>query len=441
MDTPLSSFIATTGTGQHTKTIPDDPTPRDQAIYVPSLPPGFCKDIYAKNWSRALPKGVTPDDLNILNPNSKLLNLSYVMTSAGQALPQSRPCIITERDRRSSVVIADNSGFQTASLGKAITTDEHRMKILKWQEKIADIGLVLDVPTGPLMDPNNTYVYKTQRECLQATLTHTEFWKKNHSPGQIRWLSILQGNDQRFADMWYRETMKHADFCNGVAFAGPLRHNFDHVIGRLLQMAEENRLQGMSHVHILGTNELDVAVMLTAIQRAINKWINPTLRISYDTGAPSKMLRWNQIYSLPRFDGNSMTMQSVDAPDGPEFLHSNRRWPWPSEIGDAMMMKDFVVRPNKPNARYRDTLSNHLMVHHNIGSLCSGIALANRVFDMQIVNHRHEIGRQVGAAIEAVERIFESGGNQAVFQKLKGAFTLLRHGKKLDAGDDLRDLD
>ena len=441
MDTPMSSFIAATGTGQRSKVIPDDPTPRDQAIYVPSLPPGFCKDIYAKHWVRELPKGVTPDDLNILNPHSKLLNLSYVMTSAGQALTQSRPCIITERDRRSSVVLVDSGGYQTASSGLMVSTDAQRQKLLTWQESVGDICFSLDIPTGPLMNASKPYVCATQRECLTKTIEHLDYWQRHHSPGKVRWLSILQGNDTRFADTWYRETMKHADFCNGVAFAGPLRHNFDHVIGRLLQMAAENRLQGMSHIHCLGTNELDVAVMLTAIQRAINRHINPTLRISYDTGAPSKMLSWNQIYSLPRFDGNSMTMQSVDAPDGPEFLHSALRWPWPSEIGNTMLMKDFVVRPNKPNARYRDTLSNHMMVHHNIGSLCAGIALANRVFDVQIVNRRHEIGRQVGAAIEAVDRIFESGGSQAVFHKLKGVFTLLRHGKKIDAGDDLRDLD
>jgi hypothetical protein len=106
-----------------------------------------------------------------------------------------------------------------------------------------------------------------------------------------------------------------------------------------------------------------------------------------------------------------------------------------------MLMKDFVVRPNLPNARWRDTQSNHLMVHHNIGALCSGIAQANRVFDVQTTDHEHVVGRHVGAAIEAVERIFQSGGSQAEFQRLKGVFTLLRHGKTPDAGDDLRDLD
>ena len=77
-----------------------------------------------------------------------------------------------------------------------------------------------------------------------------------------------------------------------------------------------------------------------------------------------------------------MQQRPLDAPDGPEYLNSLRRWPWPSPIGDKMLMKDFVVRPNLPNARWRDTQSNHLMVHHNIGALCAGVALAMRLLTM-----------------------------------------------------------
>lgn len=441
MDTPLSSHILSHDIDDKTATMPTDPTPRDQAIYIPSLPPGFCKDIQAQNWARPLPQGVKAEDLNILDPNSKLLHLAWVMSSAGQALNQNQPCIITQRNRNATRVMVDSGGYQCATKGHMITSDAERQKVLMWQESVGDLGLTLDIPTGPLLRKDKTYVCADQRECLNKTIEHLDYWERNHTPGKVRWLNVLQGNDTRFSDIWYRETLKHAGFCDGVAFAGVLRHNMDHVIRRLLQMAAENHLQRISHIHVLGTNELDVAVLLTALQRAVNKHINKDLRISCDTGAPSKLLAWNKIYTLPRFDGTSMTMQSMDAPDGPEFLDSDRRWPWPSPIGDRMVMRDFVVRPNKPNARWRDTLSNQLMIHHNIGALCQGVAQANRVFDVQTTNHDHQVGRHVGAAIEAIERIFESGGSDAVFQQLKGVFTLLRHGKTPDAGDDLRDHD
>jgi hypothetical protein len=441
MDNLLSDFTLPHDMDDNTAPMATDPTPRDQAIYIPSLPPGFCKDIHAQNWQRPLPQGVEANDLNILDPNGKLLHLAWVMSSAGQALNQNSPCIITQRNRRATRVMVDSGGYQCATKGRMITSDAERQKVLSWQESVGDLGLTLDIPTGPLLNKAKPYVCATQRECLTKTIEHLDYWQRHHTQGKVRWLNILQGNDTRFSDTWYRETMKRAGFCDGIAFAGVLRHNMEHVIRRLLQMAEENHLQRISHIHVLGTNELDVAVLLTAIQRAINKHINKDLRISCDTGAPSKMLTWNKIYTLPRFDSKSMTMQSMDAPDGEKFLGSNRRWPWPSPIGDRMVMSDFVVDRSQPNTRWRDTQSCHLMVHHNIGALCSGVAQANRVFDVQATNHDHQVGRHVGAAIEAIERIFESGGSQAEFQKLKGVFTLLRHGQTPDAGDDLRDHD
>ena len=40
------------------KTIPNDPVPRDEAIYLASLSPGFCEDIQNNQPARALPAGL-----------------------------------------------------------------------------------------------------------------------------------------------------------------------------------------------------------------------------------------------------------------------------------------------------------------------------------------------------------------------------------------------
>ena len=50
----------------------NDPTPTDQAVYVPSVTPGFAKDVFKNKWDRALPKGVMGEDLNFLDPNNNL---------------------------------------------------------------------------------------------------------------------------------------------------------------------------------------------------------------------------------------------------------------------------------------------------------------------------------------------------------------------------------
>jgi hypothetical protein len=133
--------------------IENDPTPKDQAIYVPSVSPTYAMDVYARNWKRPLPAGVQPEDLNFLDPKNRLFRISNAMSSAGQALYQPHPCIITERDRDSTIVIGDSDGYQIASGGLRITGDRDRFQILRWLETNADIAMTLDVPTGPCLKP------------------------------------------------------------------------------------------------------------------------------------------------------------------------------------------------------------------------------------------------------------------------------------------------
>ena len=92
------------------KIILNDPVPRDEAIYLASLNPGFCEDVYANSPDRDLPAGLNYVDLNPLDPASKLFHSPYVMTSAGQALGDTKPCIIKNRDRAKRLVLAGSGG-------------------------------------------------------------------------------------------------------------------------------------------------------------------------------------------------------------------------------------------------------------------------------------------------------------------------------------------
>ena len=72
---------------------------------------------------------------------------------------------------------------------------------------------------------------------------------------------------------------------------------------------------------------------------------------------------------------------------------------------------------------------NHYIAHHNLAALCWGIALANRVFDAESLNRNHTIGRNVGAAVEAIDRVFKARSTvrlaayQSVFARLRHGFT------------------
>lgn len=220
----------------------NDPTPKDQAIYVPSVSPGFAMMAYAKNWPRDLPKGVRADEMNFLDPANQLFRISHVMSSAGQALTQSMPCIITERDRSATLMIGDSGGYQIASGRLKITGAADIQKILTWLETHADVAMTLDVPTGPLLKPG--YQYRTFKDCLHATEHYLAFFQNHRSSDRTRFLNVLQGNTTKDSDTWYKAVKKY-EF-EGWAFAGKLRHNFFNLCRRLIQMLNENQLQKKS---------------------------------------------------------------------------------------------------------------------------------------------------------------------------------------------------
>ncbi len=333
-------------------------------------------------------------------------------------------------------MIADSGGYQIANDRLQIKSDADRHRILKWIENTADVAMTLDVPTGPLISNPGAYQFKTSGECLTATLEHLDYFHRHREPGKVRFLNVLQGNTPAEADQWY-DAVKSYKF-EGWAFGGQLRHNFYQLCRRILIMADQNQLQNKHWIHILGTNELDTAVLLTALQRAINRTINPNLRISFDTSTPFRLLAFDRMFTLPTFETERMVMGTLKVPEDRLFREDKKRnlpWPWPSPIGNRMVMGDYCVTGSLNSGHFRDRLSEVLLAHHNLGALCWGVTTANRIFDVSSVNHSHKIGKSEGAAVEIIDRVFQTGGMADLERYKSTTFDRLRHSQKFDDGD------
>lgn len=404
-----------------TNHIMNDPTPKDQAVYVPSISPGYAIDVYNKRWARPLPQGLKPEDFDFLDPNNAFFRISHALYSAGQALKNKhRPCIVTRRDRNNTILICDSGGYQTATQNKPFNTDAERKEILNWLETHADYAITLDAPTVALRERPD-YIYRSHQECLNATLIHLKYFQNHRSNPHVRFLNALHGNSPAEADHWYNSVRKF-DF-EGFAFAGCLRLNIYEMIRRILTMLHDGTLEKVQWIHVLGTNRLDTAVLLTTIQRAIKEHLGLNIRISFDTSTPFLNLSFGAAITLPKFDTSGMTIDQSDVPDGNQFMGSDVPWPWPSPLGNRMVMGDVCVQTL--NGCYRDQQSSHYVAHHNLGALCWAIALANRVFDAEGVNGIHTVGKPIGAAVEAIYRVFRSrsqvilSGYQSTFAKLR----------------------
>lgn len=409
-----------------TNHIEGDPTPLDQAVYIPSVSPGYAMAAYEQKWKRPLPAGVGPGDLNFLDPANPLFRISHVMSSAGQALSQKRPCIITERDRAKTMLVCDSGGYQIASGRLRINGDADRMSILRWLERHADWAMTLDVPTGPLA--RSGYAYANFRGCLDTTLDHLKFFERNRTQGATKFLNVLQGNTTQQSDIWY-DAVKRFEF-EGWAFAGKLRHNFYNLCRRIIKMADEGKIQNRNWIHVLGTNELETAVGLTALQRAINLHINKRLRISYDTSSPFRMLRWRSVYQTIGFDRKSMTLPATKIPDARILVGSPVKFPWPSPLGDRMTLGDINCRAGANLASYRDVQGDHYVAHHNLAALCYAVATANRIFDSEAISGKHTIAADVGAVVKSIGAVIKAGTltelerHRSVFNRIRKVETV-----------------
>ena len=196
----------------------------------------------------------------------------------------------------------------------------------------------------------------------------------------------------------------------GWAFAGRHRLNFYHLCRRINEMADENLLQERNWIHVLGTNRITVALGLTALQRAINKHINPRLRISYDTSSPFRMVpQWRQAYSLQAFDQNKAVLQSAPIPDGLGYVGNDGRFPWSSPLGDRLTMGDICVKGGNFKDTYWNDLSVRMLQHHNYASLLLALRQAHRIYDMDADYAMRYLPPMVARQRDVIDLVIKSG--------------------------------
>ena len=389
------------------KVIPNDPTPADQAIYVLSLSPGFATNIYKGNWGRTLSSRMTDQDLNFLDPANRTFYAPHVMSSAGQALGDKNKGIVTERDVTKTCLICDSGGYQVAQQTGGIDDMNDREEILQWIEQRADVSMLLDIPTGRVGDPKKPYPFPTQKACLERTLDHLKFFEAEHDPGAVTWLNVIQGNTHGVGYDW-DNAVKHFDFAEGWAIAGPMRKNVAYILTLLLRMLDDGNLQKKKWIHFLGTQELWMGVILTAVQRALNA-NGCNLRISFDTSSSCSMIGRNQVYTLPQFTEHQLTLGAEKAPDTNDLFGSCQRWPWPSAIGNKLTLGDINV-PSKGASLYcRDDLSNTLMMLHNYAATREAIALVNRVMDAQKASGEYLIAPRLSQVVAVIDQVIAAG--------------------------------
>ena len=419
--------------------IDGDPTPKDQAIYVPSVSAGYARDAIGRAGLRAMPDHLPKNLLNFLDQTNEVFRISHAMASAGQFLDRNAPSMITTRDRKRTRIIGDSGGYQLATGKLKIERDGDRLGILRWLEDNADIAMTLDVPPGGIGKPG--FPFTSTEQCLEATIQNLEFFFKHRRKdrGTI-FLNVIQGTTPQESVDWY-EAVKMFSF-EGWAVAGALRNDIYHLCRLIIMMHEDGELDGKRWFHVLGTSEPGTAVLLTALQRAVKRHLGHDIRFSFDTSTPFRLLVANQALGLPIFSKDKLGIEQVDAPCGARFIGKQLGWPFSNLVDDPITLADMHVSRPPPNTTQRDTLGNHLLALQNLRALCFAIFSANRRFDVELITGKHTVGVKEGRAVAAIERIMQASNKMnALHQHASWFHPNLRKSYDPTTADEDRDFD
>jgi hypothetical protein len=294
-----------------------------------------------------------------------------------------------------------------------------RDAVLRWLDNIADYGMILDIPTWVIHDKkaSDACGIKTLDEAVAATKYNNLYFmahRRGAKEGGARFLNVLQGDGHASAEDWYQEMKEFCDpavypatHFDGWAMGGQNMCDVQLILTRLVALRYDNLLQQGVHdwMHFLGTSKLEWAVLLTVIQRAVRKYVNPNFTISFDCASPFLATANGQVYYENVFEHDSKwSYRMAPVLDDKKYAQDTRKWSaglladlpstsniknWQdSPISDMLKMKDICIygpgdlnKNGKEGKTSWDSFSYALLMGHNVWMHLTAVQEANRRFD------------------------------------------------------------
>ncbi len=390
-----------------------------------------------------IPAGFNGDveKLNFLNSKEGLYYYKWGLYSAGHAnldttVDDPSESIIREREE-GTFMLGDSGGFQILkcqwpadwkdpNCPRAMTK---RKQVLTWMDTYMDYGMCLDIPSQSLTtfhikDPKtgtSAHGISTIEEAIQATHINNEYFVQNRS-GKCKFLNVLQGRNHTQSDDWYAEMKKYCDpniypdnHFNGWAFGGQNKIDIHLMLTRLVDIIHDDLLQEGKHdlIHCLGTSILEYAVLFTDIQKAIRKYHNPKLVITFDCASPfysaakglayfNTTIEHNKKWSYQMektVDGKQYGVPQLGQPGGDQrkfrdavLADGVHKTFTDSPVTDKLLLRDvcyrgqgFLGAHQKETKTSWDTLSYTLVQSHNVWMHMNAVQEANRKYEQGIV--------------------------------------------------------
>jgi len=409
----------------------------DYAVFLPAIS-GFYATFVGKQRDPVngpyvdparMPTGIQDmEQLNWLNSQKALFPYRWSLYSGGHAnldlTKQDWSEDMVRNREPGTFMLGDSGGFQIAkglwegdwkANSGCAKAQKKREAILNWLDNVSDYCMTLDIPTWVIHDKKASKACQitTLQEAVDATKFNNEYFmqhRKGVRNGGTKILNVLQGDNHTSADAWYEE-MKH--FCDpaiypdthfdGWSMGGQNMCDVHLVLKRLVTLRYDNLLQEGVHdwMHFLGTSKLEWAVLLTAIQRAVRKHVNPAFTISFDCASPFLATANGQVYHQIDTTHNSKWSYRM-SPIADDKKYSTDTRPYgqavvadglvnhfdESPISRQLTMKDICIykpgdlnKIGKEGKTSWDSFSYALLMGHNVWTHLEAVQRANREYD------------------------------------------------------------
>ena len=408
----------------------------DYSVFLPAISGFYASFIGKQRYDpmfvdpARMPQFNNMEELNWLNSQEALFPYKWSLYSAGHAdLDLSKFSAKEDMVRNrepGSFILGDSGGFQIAKglwVGdwKANSgcpkAQKKRETVLKWLDNLADYSMILDIPTWVVLDKkaSKACCITTYQEAVDATKFNNEYFmthRKGVKNGGTKFLNVLQGSNHTDAESWYNLMKGYCDpslypdtHFDGWAMGGQNMCDVHLILKRLVALRYDNLLQEGVHdwMHFLGTSKLEWAVLLTVIQRAVRKYVNPNFTISFDCASPFLATANGQVYNhvdlphkkkwcyrmTPSVDDKKYSTDTRKFSDVLLTDHSDRFKAFDeSPISNRLQIKDVCIyKPGDLNKIGRegktswDSFSYALQMGHNVWTHLYAVQEANRQFD------------------------------------------------------------
>ncbi len=406
----------------------------DYAVFLPAIS-GFYATFVGKQRNgpyvdpARLPAGLTDMEMmNWLNSQKALFPYKWSLYSGGHAnldlTKQDWSEDMVRNREPGTFMLGDSGGFQIAkglwegdwkANSGCAKAQKKRAAVLTWLDSVSDYGMILDIPTWVIHDKKASKACQitTLQEAVDATKFNNEYFmahRKGKENGGAKFLNVLQGDNHTSAEQWYQE-MK--DFCDPVKYpnthfdgwsmGGQNMCDVHLVLKRLVALRHDNLLQQGKHdwMHFLGTSKLEWAVLLTVIQRAVRKYVNPNFTISFDCASPFLATANGQVYHHIDLAHNEKWCYRM-SPIADDKKYSTDTRPYgtavladglvdhfdESPLSRLLTMKDVCIykpgdlnKIGKEGKTSWDSFSYALLMGHNVWMHLEAVQRANRTFD------------------------------------------------------------